>query len=119
MWFAILSTGYLGSPHYAAIEFPAGPSVDDDPVGAWTNLFTTIRRAVHDPDVPSHEIDGGPIGRMTIEAAIDLIVTGDLLIHTWDLARATGQNETMRASKPNSLGSWAAICTQQTTSKFN
>ena len=29
------------------------------------------------------------------EAAIGMIVTGDVLIHTWDLARSTGQDETL------------------------
>ena len=35
------------------------------------------------------------MGRMSIEAAIDMIVTGDVLLHTWDLARATGLDETL------------------------
>jgi uncharacterized protein (TIGR03086 family) len=30
---------------------------------------------------------------MTVERAIDMIVAGDIFIHNWDLARATGQDE--------------------------
>ena len=35
------------------------------------------------------------MGRMTIEQAIDMIVTNDVFLHTWDLARATGLDETL------------------------
>jgi hypothetical protein len=31
-------------------------------------------------------------GMMTVETAIDRLVTGDLLVHTWYLARSTGQS---------------------------
>lgn len=33
--------------------------------------------------------------RMTTEAHIDLVISDDLVLHGWDLARATGQDETM------------------------
>ncbi len=81
--------------NYAAIKFEAGPTVDDDPVGAWKGLYNTISAVLADESTAGTEIDGGPIGRMSLAAAIDMIVTGDLLIHTWDLARATGQDETL------------------------
>jgi len=32
---------------------------------------------------------------MTVESAIDHLMVGDIVIHTWDLARATGLDETM------------------------
>ena len=35
----------------------------------------------------------GPPGRLSLEAAVDLTCTPDVLIHTWDLARATGLDE--------------------------
>ncbi len=39
------------------------------------------------------------MGQKTLEAAIDMICTPDVLIHTWDLARATGQDETLDADE--------------------
>ena len=45
--------------------------------------------------VASKELDFGPPGRMTTENAIGMVVTGDIVVHTWDLARATGQDETL------------------------
>src|SRR5690606_17266781 len=34
------------------------------------------------------EIETGPPGRMPIAQAIAMFVTGDVLVHTWDLARS-------------------------------
>jgi uncharacterized protein (TIGR03086 family) len=33
------------------------------------------------------------MGRSTFEQTIDMICTADVLVHTWDLARATGLDE--------------------------
>jgi uncharacterized protein (TIGR03086 family) len=74
----------------AGIDFPPGPSVDVDPYGAWLNVATTLQAALDDPEVADHKFDVGPPGQMTVEQAIGMIVLGDVLIHTWDLATATG-----------------------------
>ena len=37
--------------------------------------------------------DAGPPGELTVERAVDMLVTGDVLLHTWDLARAAGLDE--------------------------
>ena len=75
------------------VTFAAIPSADDDPVAAWTVLDAGLDAALADPAVASREFDVGPPGTMTVANAIDMIVTGDLLVHTWDLARATGLDE--------------------------
>jgi uncharacterized protein (TIGR03086 family) len=83
-------------PHVLAgggVEFAVIPSADDDPVAAWAVLDAGIDAALTDPVVASREFDVGPPGAMTVEHAIDMLVTGDLLVHTWDLARATGLDE--------------------------
>lgn len=41
------------------------------------------------------EIDLGPPGRQTIEQAIGMIILGDVLVHTWDLARAAGLDDSI------------------------
>jgi uncharacterized protein (TIGR03086 family) len=74
------------------IEAPAIPSVDEDPVAAWLALDRTIQGALDDPEVAGSERDTR-MGRASFEATIDTICTGDVLIHTWDLARATGLDE--------------------------
>ena len=82
----------------AGLELPTGISSDDDPVGAWTALHASLRSALADASVAQREFDGPP-GRMSVEQSIDMIVTGDLLIHTWDLARATGLDESLDATE--------------------
>jgi uncharacterized protein (TIGR03086 family) len=77
------------------VDMPAGPNVEDDPVGAWTHLADSLQALLDDPETASREIDAGPAGRLTVEAAIDMLMLGDVLVHTWDLARATGLDETL------------------------
>ncbi len=69
------------------------PSVDRDPPGAWAVVRDAIQGALDDPAVASREADCGPAGRMTLQAAVDMTCTPDVLIHTWDLARAAGLDE--------------------------
>jgi uncharacterized protein (TIGR03086 family) len=69
------------------------PSVDVDPAGAWAVVRDTIQRALDDPAVAGRVADCGPPGRMSLEAAVDMTGTPDVLIHTWDLARAAGLDE--------------------------
>lgn len=69
------------------------PSVDADPAAAWGVVSATIQRALDDPEVAGRVADCGPPGRMSLEAAVDVTCTPDVLIHTWDLARAVGLDE--------------------------
>jgi uncharacterized protein (TIGR03086 family) len=69
------------------------PSVDDDPAGAWAVVRDAIQRGLDDPAVASQVADCGPPGRLSFEAAVDITCTPDVLIHTWDLARAAGIDE--------------------------
>ena len=73
---------------------PDGPSVDDDPAGAWSALRDSIQAILDDPDLTTREADIRP-GRFALGPAIDMFVTGDVFLHTWDLSRATGQDETL------------------------
>lgn len=74
------------------VEFPAVPSVDDDVVGAWETVRTTVAKALADPAVASQPIET-PFMTQSLAETVDMIVTGDVFTHTWDLARATGQPE--------------------------
>ncbi|GGM91009.1 hypothetical protein GCM10011609_30270 [Lentzea pudingi] len=46
-----------------------------------------------------------PAGPMTLEDHVDQVVSDDLVLHGWDLARATGQDETIPATDVERL--WA------------
>ena len=86
----------------AGIEFDPMP-VDSDPAAAWASLVATLQQALDEPAVASREFDAGPPGRLTVERAIDMLVTGDVLIHTWDLARAAGLDERLDAGLVHSM----------------
>jgi len=77
------------------ITLPAGPSVDDDPVGAWRTHTDAVQALLDDADTADREYDLPHIGRMSVAQAIDMIYTNDVFLHRWDLARATGQDETL------------------------
>ena len=51
-----------------------------------------LQGALEDDRVAQQEI-AGPRGTSTLEQAIAKLGIGDVLVHTWDLARATGQDE--------------------------
>ncbi|MFT3854422.1 MAG: TIGR03086 family metal-binding protein [Ilumatobacteraceae bacterium] len=79
----------------AGITLPAGPSVDDDPVGAWRTHCDAVQALLDDPAVAEREHDLPHLGVMTLGRAIEMIYTSDVFMHRWDLARATGQDETL------------------------
>lgn len=83
--------GFLSSG--AGITLPAGPSVDEDPVGAWSAHTAAVQAVLDDPATRSKVLRNPHLGEMPVEQAISRIYTPDVFMHTWDLARATGQDE--------------------------
>jgi uncharacterized protein (TIGR03086 family) len=92
-WFPAFLDGATG------ITLPAGPSVDDDPAGAWRTQTDGVQALLDDPTTAEREYDLPHIGRMPLEQAVDMIYTADVFMHRWDLARATGQDETLDPEK--------------------
>jgi uncharacterized protein (TIGR03086 family) len=74
---------------------PVGPPVDDDPVGAWTTMSDGIQSLLEDPEMAAMPISHPRAGDHRFGDAIDIFVLGDVVLHTWDLARATGLDETL------------------------
>jgi uncharacterized protein (TIGR03086 family) len=69
------------------------PSVESDPAAAWSVVRDAVQRALDDPTIATKVEDCGPPGRLSLEAAVDMTCTPDVLVHTWDLARATGLDD--------------------------
>lgn len=90
----VWSRGFLGA---AGIDLPATPSVDDDPVAAWRVHTAAVQALLDDPAGADQELDNPHIGRMPLARALDMIYTTDVFLHTWDLARATGQDDRLDA----------------------
>src|SRR3954453_18787392 len=84
-------TGFFGAH---GVAFPPVPSVSDDPVGAWEVVQGTIADALADPDSAAKQVET-PFSTQSFAETVDMIVTGDVFTHTWDLSRATGQDDTL------------------------
>src|SRR4051812_160498 len=84
------------------VVIPPGPSADDDPVAAWVAARDAMQAALDDPAVATKEFES-PMGPTTLEQFVGMFGVGDLLIHTWDLARATGQDDTLDADEVRRL----------------
>ncbi len=68
------------------------PDVTEDPAGAWDAVRAVVQADLDDPARASAEYVGYS-GRSTFERVIDGFASFDLVIHGWDLARATGQDD--------------------------
>lgn len=77
------------------LEVPALSSLDDDPAGAWRAVSAAMQAALDDPSVAERVRADNPMGPMTFEQTVAMICLMDVLVHTWDLARATGLDETL------------------------
>jgi uncharacterized protein (TIGR03086 family) len=77
----------------AGIELPKGPSVDDDPVQAWAVQSDAVQALLDDPTTADKVLSNRHVGDVPLDRAIHDFYTGDVFMHTWDLARATGQDE--------------------------
>ena len=79
---------------FAGRSLPAAPSVTDAPTTAMTVAREAVLDALHDPGTATRVYEGR-FGERTFEWAVDTFLSFDLVVHGWDLARATGQDETI------------------------
>ena len=61
-------------------------------MGAFRQVRQAVQAALEDPIVAQHGYDG-MFGTSTFEKGVDQFLCADLVVHAWDLARATGQDE--------------------------
>ena len=77
----------------AGIQLATGISVDDDPAAAWLAHTAAVQAILDDPAAAAQPLQNQYIGRLPVDQAIDRFYTTDVFLHTWDLARATGQDD--------------------------
>lgn len=77
----------------SSVRLPAVPSVDADPVGAWQAHVDAVQAVLDDPATAELTLTNRHIGELPLDRAIDQFYTSDVFMHTWDLARATGQDD--------------------------
>jgi len=77
----------------SSVRLPAVPSVDDDPGGAWQAHVDAVQALLDDPATAELTLSNPHLGQIPLDRAIDQFYTSDVFMHTWDLARATGQDD--------------------------
>jgi uncharacterized protein (TIGR03083 family) len=67
-------------------SLPKTPTVADDPLGAFRAARASVEAVQDDPELADADCDT-PAGRMTVADHIDQVISDDLVLHGWDLAR--------------------------------
>jgi uncharacterized protein (TIGR03086 family) len=81
-----LFRGFIGKDPTGA------PPAADDPLAAFRTATEVVQADLEDPETASTAFQGF-LGETTYEAAIDRFANTDLVVHRWDLAKATGGDE--------------------------
>ena len=89
-----------------ARRLSTAPSYADDPLAAFRAARADIQNVLDDAALCALQTSA-PIGRLTVEQHIDLVASADLVVHGWDLARATGQDPTIDPAEVESA--WQAV----------
>ena len=66
------------------------PTVDADPLAAFRSARRDLTEVLADDTISQSDVPT-PIGSMTLADHIDQVASEDLVVHGWDLAKATGQ----------------------------
>ena len=76
---------------------PTPPDSTQDLVAAWEVESDAVRSALADPERADTQVQGMG-GEQPFSELAGTLLAADTLIHTWDLARATGQDERLDAA---------------------
>ena len=87
-------------------EVGPAPDVADDPAGAWQAASAALQAELDDPERAEAKFDGF-FGPTTLAASVDRFACFDLLIHAWDIARATGGDERIDPAELKNLAATA------------
>jgi uncharacterized protein (TIGR03086 family) len=68
----------------------------EEPLAAFRAARAAVEEVLDSPSLAGAPCDT-PVGPMTVESQIDQVISDDLVLHGWDLAKATGQDATMDA----------------------
>lgn len=98
-WTARDVVGHIVDMHGAMLrplgrDLSSAPSLVEDPLGVFRAARADIEAILADPVLAAAEQET-PMGKVTAEQHIDQVVSADMVVHGWDLARATGQDDTI------------------------
>jgi uncharacterized protein (TIGR03086 family) len=96
-WFpAFLESG-------SGVRLAVWASVDDDPAAAWHELDRGVRALLEDPETSTKVLSNPHIGDVPLDRAVSQFFAADVFMHTWDLARATGQDDRLDPARCEQL----------------
>jgi uncharacterized protein (TIGR03086 family) len=75
------------------VRLPEVPSPAEQPAAAWVLHRRAVQEVLDDPVTAATAFTNPHIGSMPLGQAIDRFYTSDVFMHTWDLARATSQDD--------------------------
>ena len=78
--------GFLSA---GGVELPPGPAAADDPLAAWQHHAAGVQGLLDERG--DEEFTHPYVGPHPLSRAVDQFYTSDVFMHSWDLARATGQ----------------------------
>lgn len=73
---------------------PTAADVDADPLGAFRAARADVEAILEDPVLAGQETES-PAGTRAGADMVDQVASEDLVVHRWDLTRATGQDDTI------------------------
>ena len=76
------------------VTLAPGPSTADDPVAAWAHHVDAVQALLDSPRA-AEDFSHPHAGTKPLDRAVDDFYVADVFMHTWDLARATGQDDTL------------------------
>lgn len=85
------------------VDLPTGPPVDKDPHGSWIVMSDGVQALLDDPGTAGRSFEHERAGKHPLDQAIDMFFLSDVLIHTWDLARATGLDDRLDPDEVSGL----------------
>ena len=70
------------------------PAVSEDPLAAFRAARADVESLLANPETAAAQVST-PMGPSSYGAHVDQVVSEDMVLHGWDLARATGQDDTI------------------------
>lgn len=76
------------------VTIAAGPAVDD-PASSWAHQRDAVQAILDDPAAAAAAFTSPMTGDTTVGAVLGQFYVPDIYMHAWDLARATGQDDSL------------------------
>lgn len=76
------------------VALPSVPSIADDPVAAWRAHADAVQALLESPRA-AEDFTHPHAGTQVLGTVLENFYIADVFMHTWDLARATGQDDTL------------------------